>query len=79
MAHKRMGQASFVEAFLRPDVGVNRRLERIDRMIDWTPLERLVKPVRSGAWAGRRIRRWRCSNMDGEVLGSESASRHEEP
>jgi len=25
-----MGQASFVEAFLRPDVGVNRRLERID-------------------------------------------------
>jgi hypothetical protein len=28
MAHKKMGQASFVEAFLRPDVGVNRRLER---------------------------------------------------
>jgi hypothetical protein len=29
-----MGQASFVEAFLRPDVGANRRLERIDRIID---------------------------------------------
>src|SRR5512132_365854 len=28
MAHKKMGQASFVEAFLRPDVGANRRLER---------------------------------------------------
>jgi hypothetical protein len=24
MAHKKMGQASFVEAFLRPDVGANR-------------------------------------------------------
>ena len=50
MAHKKMGQASFVEAFLRPEVGANRRLERIDEMIDWAPLERLVKPVRSGAW-----------------------------
>ena len=45
-----MGQASFVEAFLRPDVGANRRLERIERMIDWAPLAALVKPVRSGAW-----------------------------
>jgi hypothetical protein len=50
MAHKKMGQASFVEAFLRPDVGVNRRLERIDRMIDWASLAALVTPVRSGAW-----------------------------
>jgi IS5 family transposase len=50
MAHKKMGQASFVEAFLRPDVGANRRLERIGRMIDWAPLAALVKPVRSGAW-----------------------------
>jgi IS5 family transposase len=50
MAHKKMGQVSFVEAFLRPEVGANRRLERIGRMIDWAPLERLVKPVRSGAW-----------------------------
>src|SRR5512132_2107912 len=50
MAYKKMGQASFVEAFLRPDVGANRRLERIGRMIDWAPLVALVKPVRSGAW-----------------------------
>jgi transposase, IS5 family len=50
MAHKKTGQASFVEAFLRPDVGANRRLERIERMIDWAPLAVLVKPVRSGAW-----------------------------
>jgi hypothetical protein len=42
------GQASFVEAFLRPDVGANRRLERIDRMIDWAPVAALVEPVRSG-------------------------------
>lgn len=32
MAHKKM---SFVEAFLRPDLGAHRRLERIERMIDW--------------------------------------------
>jgi hypothetical protein len=38
MAHKRAGQPSFVEAFLRPDVGANRRLKRIERMIDWAPL-----------------------------------------
>ena len=50
MAHKEMDQASFVEALLRPDVGVNRRLERIDRMVNWAPLAALVKPVRSGAW-----------------------------
>src|SRR5512134_2472901 len=49
MAHKKMGQASFVEAFVRSGVGANRRLERIELMIDWAPLERLVKPVRSGA------------------------------
>ena len=60
MAHKEMGQASFVEAFLRPDVGVNRRLERIDEMVDWAPLERLVKRCDRGRGAGRRIRRWRC-------------------
>jgi transposase, IS5 family len=45
-----MGQASFVEAFLWPDVGTNRRLERIDQMVDWAPLAGFVKPVRSGAW-----------------------------
>src|SRR5512143_3709838 len=50
MAHKERGRASFVEAFLRPDVGVNRRLERIDGMIDWRLLAALVKPVRSGVW-----------------------------
>lgn len=49
MAHKKMGQASFVEAFLRPEAGTNRRLERIERMIDWAPLAALVGPVRSGA------------------------------
>src|SRR5512147_1784907 len=76
MAPKKMGQASFVEAFLRPDVGANRRLERIDRMIDWAPLERLVKPVRSGAW-GRPsypplsmlealfLQRWYCLSDEG--------------
>jgi hypothetical protein len=30
---------------LRTDVGVNRRLERIDEMIDWAPLAALVKAV----------------------------------
>jgi IS5 family transposase len=44
------GQPSFIEAFLRPDVGANRRLERIERMIAWAPLAALVQPVRSGVW-----------------------------
>jgi hypothetical protein len=43
MAHKKMGQASFVEAFLRPDVAANRRLERLERMIAWAPLAALVR------------------------------------
>src|SRR5512133_3547412 len=76
MAYKKMGQASFVEAFLRPDVGANRRLERIGRMIDWAPLAGLVKPVRSGAW-GRPsypplsmlkalfLQRWYCLSDEG--------------
>jgi hypothetical protein len=50
MAHKKMGQASFVEAFLRPDLGANRRLERIERMIDWAPLERAIRRRASKRW-----------------------------
>ena len=44
MVHNKMGQASFVEAFLRPDVGTNRRLERIDRMIDWARFQVSKQP-----------------------------------
>ncbi len=51
MAHKKMGQASFVEAFLRPGVGANRRLQRIGRMIDRAPLAAAGQPVRSAVWA----------------------------
>ncbi|MGE5442507.1 MAG: transposase [Bacteroidota bacterium] len=41
---------SFVDAFVSPEVGVDRPLERIDQMIDWAPLAALVMPVQSGAW-----------------------------
>ena len=36
-----MQQASLVEALLPAGFGRNERLERIARLIDWEPLERL--------------------------------------
>jgi IS5 family transposase len=44
-----MRQASFVEALLDPRLGSNERLSRFDALIEWAPLEALVRPLRSGA------------------------------
>ena len=43
-----MGQVGFAEAFLPAGFGRNARLERIAGLIDWTPLEALVRRVRPG-------------------------------
>jgi IS5 family transposase len=43
-----MTQSSFVEALLAPGAGRNKRLERIATLIDWTAVERLLAPLRSG-------------------------------
>lgn len=40
-------QSSFVEAFLPAGFGRNERLERIAGLLDWLPIEALVRPVRS--------------------------------
>lgn len=44
-----MRQASLVEALIDPRLGSNERLSRIDALIDWSPLEALARPLRSGA------------------------------
>ncbi len=47
MGVKRIGEAGFAEAFMAPGVGSNRRLERIDALVSWERLERLLAPTRS--------------------------------
>jgi IS5 family transposase len=41
-------QMGLVEAFLDPKLGVNRKLERLNALIDWAPLGRVAKRVRRG-------------------------------
>ena len=47
MGEKRIGEGSFVEAFMAPGVGANRRLDRIDGLFKWYRFEKLLKPLRS--------------------------------
>lgn len=47
MGQRRIGQGSLAEALLPPGAGSNRRLERITGLIDWTPMERLLAPLRA--------------------------------
>ena len=42
------GQLGFAEAFLSAGLGSNRKLDRLDGLIDWSPLERLASQVRTG-------------------------------
>lgn len=41
-------QQTFIDAFLGPGVGHNRRLDRIEALIDWAPVERLAREARPG-------------------------------
>lgn len=43
-----MDQRGFAESFLPASFGRNARLERIAQVLDWGPIERLVKPLRPG-------------------------------
>lgn len=43
-----MRQASLVEALVDPRLGSNERLARIDRLIEWAPIEAIVKKLRDG-------------------------------
>lgn len=43
-----MNQSSFVDVLLPAGLGRNHRLERITELIDWAPIERLVRTVRCG-------------------------------
>ena len=42
------GQLGFAEAFLSAGLGSNRKLERLDALIDWAPVARLASGVRAG-------------------------------
>lgn len=42
-------QMSLVEALLDPRLGANRKLDRLDALIDWRPLERLARKQRSAS------------------------------
>jgi IS5 family transposase len=43
-----MSQSSFIESWLPAGLGRNHRLERIAELVDWTPIEQLVRAVHSG-------------------------------
>jgi transposase, IS5 family len=44
-----MKQLGLASALMDPRLGLNRKLEEIDRMIDWSPMEPLAQQVRPGA------------------------------
>lgn len=46
MGEKRLGQGSFAEVFWAPGVGINRRLARIEELVDWDRLEGLLRRSR---------------------------------
>jgi transposase, IS5 family len=43
-----MRQASLIEALIDPRLGSNTRLSRIDALIDWSPIEAIVRKLRTG-------------------------------
>jgi transposase, IS5 family len=47
------GQLGFAEAFLAAKAGQNRRLERILRVLDWSPFEAILKPLAPSGGRGR--------------------------
>jgi len=44
-----MRQASLIDALIDPHLGSNERLSRIDAQIDWSPIEAIVRKLRTGA------------------------------
>lgn len=42
-----MRQASLMEALIDPRLGSNERLSKIDALIDWSPIEAIVRKLRS--------------------------------
>lgn len=44
-----MRQASLIDALMDPRLGSNERLSRIDALIDWSPIEAIVRRLRDGA------------------------------
>jgi IS5 family transposase len=47
------GQLGFAEAFLAEKAGQNRRLDRISKVLDWSPFAAILKPLASSGGPGR--------------------------
>ena len=47
MSEKRLGQGGFADVFVASGAGKNKRLDRIDGLIDWRGVEKVLRPVRS--------------------------------
>jgi IS5 family transposase len=47
------GQLGFAEAFLAARAGQNRRLDRISKVLDWSPFAAILKPLASSGGPGR--------------------------
>ena len=45
--HRETGPPTFVDAFMPEELGRNKRLDRIDEMLDWEPVGRLVSDIHS--------------------------------
>lgn len=43
-----LGQLGFLEAFMRPGLGTNETLERIDKLVRWYRFDNIMEKVRSG-------------------------------
>ena len=65
------GQLGFAEAFLSAGLGSNRKLERLDALIDWAPVARLASDVRRGAAGASAL----CALVDVEGALSSGALR----
>jgi len=47
MVHKSSGQMDFADAFLGNNPTLNRQLDKIDDLVDWTPFEALLNSIYS--------------------------------
>lgn len=45
MAHKISGQLGFADAWLGNNPKLNQRLDKLNRLLDWTPFEKLLNVI----------------------------------
>ena len=55
--HRQVGDASFVDAWLPPQVGRNARLDQLHEVVDWDRLAAVVRDIYAAPRGGPAIRR----------------------